>query len=90
MAFYPYYYGMMGGFGFGWLFMILLAILFFLIIWWIFRASHWGHYHPASEKRAVKEEPLDILKMRLAKGEITRKEYSELKREIEGDEDAEE
>lgn len=73
--------GIMGygtGFGiwFNWLFQILILVLFFLVIWWMFRNS--GSFGFRSNESA-----LDILKKRLAKGEIGEKEFQKLKKEIE-------
>jgi len=67
-------YGIMG---FGWLFQIIILILFFAVIWWIFKNS--GSF---GFKSSSNESAMDILKKRLAKGEISRKEYEELKKEI--------
>ncbi len=63
-------HGMHGyGFGFplrGLIFWILLALLIYLLI----------------DKRESKEDAIDILNRRLARGEITKEEYIALKREI--------
>ena len=67
-------YGMMGGFGGGmfwhWGFQLLILALFFLVIWWLLKGG-------------VGEDPTKILRRRLAKGEISEKEYRKLKKEIE-------
>ncbi|MBI2546048.1 SHOCT domain-containing protein [Candidatus Woesearchaeota archaeon] len=68
-------YGM-GWFGFGWLFQIAIFILFFVIIWWIIRNS-------SSFGFRTGEAAAEILKKRLASGEIDIKEYERLKKEIE-------
>jgi len=74
-----HYSGMSYGFmGVGWLFQILILILFFLIVWWIIKGSSIFGY-----KSGANENALDILKKRLAKGEIDQKEYDRLKKEIE-------
>ena len=62
-----YGYGYMG---FGWLFQLLILVLFFAVIWWIVKGKF------------SSESPGEILKKRLASGEITMKEYEKLKREI--------
>jgi putative membrane protein len=69
-------FGMGYGMGFGFIFQLLIFVLFFLIVWWLIRSV-------PTMGIAKSEKPLDILKRRLAKGEITRKEYEELKKEVE-------
>lgn len=72
-----YGYGGMGyGWGIGWLFQIAIFILFFAIIWWVIRNS-------SSFGFRTGEGAADILKKRLASGEIDLKEYEKLKKEIE-------
>ena len=66
----------MGMFGFGWLFQILIFVIFFLVVWWLLRTSQ-------APSQPNDEDPIEILKRRLAKGEITKKQYEELKKEIE-------
>ena len=48
----------------------LILVLFFAVIWWIVKGKF------------SSESPGEILKKRLASGEITMKEYEKLKREI--------
>lgn len=64
----------MSGFfpGFGILLQLLLFLAFILIIWWVIKSGGLGSKESAEE----------ILKKRLAKGEITKKEYESLKKEI--------
>jgi putative membrane protein len=54
-----------------WLFWIIVTI-------WIF-ATPWE----IPGQRAKRDTPLDILKKRLAKGEITKDEYNEIKKTLE-------
>ena len=71
---------MMGSFGmmgYGWLFQLLIFVVFFLIVWWVMKSSN------VQSGVAETQSPLDILKTRLAKGEITRKEYEQLRKELE-------
>ena len=72
--------GMMGyGYlGFGWLFQILILVMFFLVVWWMLRSNGIFGYK-------CNESASDILKKRLAKGEISLEEYNKLKKEIEPD-----
>ena len=62
--------------GFGWIFHLLIYGVFFLIVWWLLKQS------PGMFKKADSDAPLDILKRRLVKGEITKKEFEELKKEL--------
>lgn len=58
--------------GFGMFFSFLVLVLFMIILFWIFKSGKFGN-----------EKPKDILKKRLAKGEITKKEYEDILKEIE-------
>ncbi len=63
--------------GFGFLFQLLIFVLFFAVLWWLLKES-------GSRKEDRKEDqPLGILKRRLAGGEITKKEFDELRHEVE-------
>ena len=70
-----HYYGMGYGMAWGWIFQIVILVLFFLVIWWIIKGNKFGFHSD--------ESALDILKKRLANGEISQKEYEKLKKEIE-------
>lgn len=71
-------YGMGYGFmGFGWLFQLVILVLFFAVVWWMLKSSSSFGF------RAGGETAMDILKKRLAKGEIDSKEFEKLKKEIE-------
>jgi putative membrane protein len=64
------------GTSFGWLFPLLFFVAFFLVVWWVIKNN--------TGKSEIKEsQPIDILKKRLAKGEITKKQFEDLKKEIE-------
>jgi putative membrane protein len=71
---------MMYGYGFNWVMMVLmmffslafLAAIIILIVWAVNRGRLGG---PA-------ESPLNILKARYARGEITREEYERMKQEL--------
>jgi putative membrane protein len=67
-------YGMMHNqgffYGFGWIFQIVIILLLIFILWWIIRGSR--QEGSASE----------ILKKRYARGEISKKEFDRLKKEI--------
>ena len=66
------------GMGFGWIFMILFWILVVLgivaLAKWLFSTAGSG----ASGKR-----PLEILKERYARGDITREQYEQMRRDLE-------
>ena len=71
--------GMMGGYGFGFgpIFQIIIVILFLLVVLWLFRSGRHDGY------RAQKgETAMEILEKRLATGEITKKEFESIKKEI--------
>ena len=57
--------------GFGIFVQLLLFIAFVIVIYWVVKSGN-----------IIKQSPEDILKARLAKGEITKKEYNDLKKEI--------
>lgn len=65
------------GFGFGWLFMIVVWILIILGIVYLIRLTTGG-------KLGVQETALDILKKRYAKGEISKEEFEEKKNDLTG------
>ena len=66
------------GTGFGWVFAILFWALILLgiaaLAKWMFFGGGW----PGSTRR-----PLDILKERYARGDITREQYEQMRRDIE-------
>ena len=59
-----------GMYGFGWIFEILILVVFFGIVYWIVKSSQ------------KNESALDILNKRYAKGELTKHEYIELKKDL--------
>ncbi|MBI4144524.1 SHOCT domain-containing protein [Candidatus Woesearchaeota archaeon] len=58
----------------GWFSQLLILVFFFLIIYWLLRCNTFGFHSDESAS--------DILKKRLAKGEISRSEYLRLKKEV--------
>lgn len=73
---HPYYYG--GSWGFG-LFPILMFVGFILLIWAIFNNRGENEEPTKDEKQ---ESALEILKRRYASGEIDKKEFQEMKKDI--------
>lgn len=81
---YGFYPGMGGwGFGFGIAGFIINLIFWLVLIWAIVALvrhfSHSGHFYRDHNE---KDDPLEILKIRYAKGEITKKEYEEMMKDI--------
>ncbi len=69
----------MMGFGYGGMFMwILFLAVIVLMVYFIVKASK-----PTSSDISFKENPLDILKRRYAKGDITQEKFDEMKKVLE-------
>ena len=66
-----------GNFGFGWLLLIIIIVLVVALIWK--NTSERDKYIPFENK----ETALDILKKRYAKGEITKEQFDQMKKDIE-------
>lgn len=62
--------------GYGWVFQILILLLLILVFWWLLRGQRFGY------AANTKETPLEIAKRRYAAGEISKKEYDKLRREL--------
>lgn len=73
-------WGPMMNFGYGGMFMgmILLIVLGAAAIWWFTKGTGSKNYGQLSG-----ETPLDILKKRYAKGEITKEEFEKIKKDLE-------
>jgi len=73
--------GMMGGFGWGWFMPIIMIVFWGLVIWGIValvRGLSTGSGGPSTLADSV----LEILKRRYARGEITKQEYEERKKDL--------
>lgn len=75
--------GMMGGFGWGWLMPIFPILTLGLIIWGVL-ALFGGLAGTASSDSASSrtDSALEVLKKRYARGEISKEEYEEKKRDL--------
>ena len=71
----------LGLFGFGSIFMILFYAL--LILGIVYLVKYLIKEGKPNEVRVInKEDPLEVLKLRLAKGEISKSEFETLKKEL--------
>lgn len=76
-----YYYPMMNGCGWGWGFLMMFVWLIFLIILIVIVVRLLrGHEIGVSHK--TKADPLDIAKERYAKGEISKEQFEQLKKDL--------
>lgn len=66
---------MPGGYG-GVFMLLLLLVLVGVVIYFVVRGDKWM-------KKGSEESPLEILKKRYARGEITREEYNKIRKELE-------
>jgi putative membrane protein len=74
-------YGMMNGFGFGGIIPMILTILFWvaiiaLVVWLI------SGFVSRTNSQPPAESALDILKKRYARGEITKEQFDEMRRDL--------
>ncbi len=67
-----------GGMWFGWLFWLIIIAV---IIWAVVRIT--GSAASRSNSSPSTESPLDILKKRYARGEISREEFEQMKKDLE-------
>lgn len=76
--------GMMNGFGWGgmwigWLFwLVILGVVIWAVVTLVNRTSGENRSNPPANR----ETPLEILKKRYARGEITKEEYREMKNNL--------
>lgn len=78
------YYGHMGGFGFGFIFMLIFWALVIFVIFALIRGfSGHGCGHNLDKYRGGGNKALDILKERYAKGEINKEDFEKMKKDLE-------
>lgn len=65
--------------GFGWIFMILVLVL---IVVGIVALAKWSS-SSSGPGRSADKRPLDIVQERYARGEITREQYEQMRRDLE-------
>ena len=71
---------MMNGFGgmwFGWIFWIIIVVA---VVWAVIQFSSRNQQNPPGNKPV--ESPMDILKKRYARGEITKDEFERMKKDL--------
>jgi putative membrane protein len=73
--------GMMEGFGWGWFMPIIMIVFWGLVIWGIVALVR-GLSTGSGSSSTQEESALDVLKKRYARGEITREEYEEKKKDL--------
>ncbi len=74
--------GMMGGFGFGWFMPIFMIIFWGLIIWGIVALIRGLTSSGGSGASGEADSALEILKRRYARGEISKQEFEERKKDL--------
>ena len=82
-----YYYGPGAGFGFGGVVVSFLGIVFWILLFWglfmlIFGRHRHGHFHDWHHDHHDAPEPLELAKGRYAKGEITKTEFEQIKKDL--------
>src|SRR4030043_1618585 len=73
--------GMMGGFGFGWFMPVLMILFWGLVIWGIVALVRGVSGQKYCESTSA-DSALEILKRRYARGEGSKREYEEKKKEL--------
>ncbi len=83
-------FGMMQPFGFGFglpligglLMLVVWAVIIGGILWLVFGLARGNAANTTMATGTPAQTPLDVLKMRYAKGEITKEQYDDMKREL--------
>ncbi len=83
---YGWMHDMMGWggwmFPWGWILVLVLVAVIIYAVAGRGRLTTSGRYRPYARDEQVSEPPLEILKKRYAKGEISREEFEQMKRDI--------
>ncbi|MBI4304571.1 MAG: SHOCT domain-containing protein [Chloroflexi bacterium] len=74
--------GMMGGFGGGWFMLVLMVIFWGLVIWGIVALVRGIASPSGGESSRQGDSALEILKRRYARGEISKEEFEERKKDL--------
>jgi len=76
--------GMMGGFGYGggWLMLLGMVLFWGLVVWGIVALVRGTGRHHYIENTRGSESALDVLKRRYASGEINKDEYEQKKKDL--------
>jgi putative membrane protein len=77
-------WGMMGGFGGGWLMWLGMIVFWGLVIWGVIALARGTAGHSHSESPRQNESALEVLKRRYVSGDINRDEFEQKKRDITG------
>ncbi len=73
--------GMMGGFGWGWFMPIFMILFWGLVIWGIVALVR-GLSGSRGSDSSTADSALEVLKRRYARGDISKEEYEEKKRDL--------
>src|SRR3990172_4642432 len=73
--------GMMGGFGWGWFGPLFMVLFWGLIIWGVVALAR-GVSGPGSPGPSYPDSAMAVLKRRYARGDISKEEYEEKKRDL--------
>lgn len=83
--FHGYYYGpgMMNA-GWGNPFFGLISVLFWIVVIWLVVSliRHGQHSHQHHDFQSEPQDPIDLAKVRYAKGDITKAEFDEIKKTL--------
>lgn len=69
--------GMFGGMGFGW---ILWIVIIAVIVWLVLQSNNKNQ--SKNNSSVIQDTPLDILKKRYAKGEISKEKFDQMKKDL--------